>query len=96
MNKMLQNTHLNYEKMTSYQWAYNDAANMAVSKLKPQNSIDKLSPLEEQVLKVATDKRASKEMRSASKALLDGLHDLGPAWYHHHYHNAIIGNADGD
>ena len=82
--------------MTSYQWAYNDMANRAVENLKPSPSIEKMSPLEKQVTEIVNDKHSPKALKSASKALLDGLHDLGPAWYHHHYHNAIIGNKDAD
>lgn len=42
----------------------------------------------------ASDEKLPHDLRDASAELLGDLHDMGPAIYHHHYHNAIVGRSD--
>lgn len=42
----------------------------------------------------ASNERLPYELRDASAQLIGDLQDMGPAIYHHHYHNAIVGRTD--
>ena len=80
--------------MTSYNWAYSGEQDKAVAGLKPKDSVGKLSPLEAKLKASASNEKLPHELRDASAQLLDNMHEMGPAIYHHHYHSAIVGRTD--
>ena len=55
-----------------------------------------LSPLQKKCMMTEADETAPPELREASRRLFEDLENMGSGAYHHHYHNAIVGNKDAD
>ena len=62
--------------------------------MKPIDSVEKMSKLQETLVASASNERLPHQLRDASQNLIENLHEMGPAIYHHHYHNAIVGKTD--